>query len=464
MNLRIEIKRLRRELNRLDVRAGSIDPEWLERETRWLATARVDQLLPPDHPRTWLLLGGRGSGKTTAAAQATATLVRTGRATRVAVVARTADDLRNISMVALQDAVGPGLTYFPSNHHKLVFPNGVIGHGFSATKPDGFRGFEFDLAWVDEAAAFRDADWFDQLTFALRRPGARLIVSTSPRPTKFIRELLGAPSTVVTPSRTGDNAANLDVATLASFAKYEGTRLGRQEVDGEVLDDLDGGLWDSTSIDGSRVTLAPEIVRTIVALDPSVGVGPNSDEVGIVVVGQGVDGQGYVRADLSGRMAPSSWLPLVARAARTWHAELVVVESNVGGDLIRVELQRIDQNLPVRSVHSTQSKLHRAKPIATLYELGRVHHVGRFEQLEEQLVTADLERGTGPDDRLDALVLGLTELKLGASPIDVPGIIDWQSGIWRCQCGHGYIWDPDRPCPNRCGRRAPATYPEPRGG
>jgi len=297
MNIRSEIARVRRQLAR-EARPRSSDVE-MRLGAAWLATARPDQLLPPGNWRTWLNLGGRGSGKTTASAHATAATARDGRARRIAIIARTADDLRNISIAALQVAVGPGLRYYPSNHHKLIFPGGAIGFGFSATRPDSLRGHQFDLAWADEAAAFPDPDLFNQLDLALRAPGARLVVSTTPRPTKFIRDLVADPSTVITRSRTQDNAAYLDPAALAAYAKYEGTRLGRQELDGEVLDDLNGGLWLPEWIEANRVAQAPELVRTVVAIDPSVGTKRSSDEVGILVVGKGA-----VRGPVDGRDQP----------------------------------------------------------------------------------------------------------------------------------------------------------------
>ena len=321
------------------------------------------------------------------------------------------------------------------------------------------------MVWFDELAAFPNPEkTYDQFQFALRAPGARQIITTTPRPLPFFRTILANPTTHTTTGRTIDNAANLDPGSLASYEQYAGTRLARQELLGELLDDLEGGLWELAWIEDHRVTSAPECVRTVVAIDPAVGTKRSSDEVGIIVVRKGANGDEFVIADLSGRMGPKQWVPLAAHAARTWGADLIVAESNNGGELIREELHRIDPNLAVRLVHSGASKLARAKPIAMWYELGRAHHVGRFEQLEDQLLTADLERGSGPDDRLDALVLGLAELKLGPSPIDEPGIIDWQSGIWLCPCGHRYTFDPDRPCPNKCGRRAPATYPQPGGG
>ena len=432
--------------------------------TEWLALARPNQLPPAEWTRTWLIVTGRGWGKTRTAAEAVASLVREGRAHRIAIVARTAGDIRNVAIPALQDAFGPGLAYHPSNRHRFAFPNGAYGFGFSAAKPDAIRGYQFDLIWFDELAAYPDLAIYDQAQLALRAPGARQIITTTPRPLQLLRELRDNPTTVVTTGSTRDNAANLDQGSLASYHQYAGTRIGRQELDGELLDDLDGGLWLPAWFEATRVSTPPELARTVVAIDPAFGKASGSDETGVVVAAKGVDDHGYVLVDASGRMGPDEWAPLVVGLARTWHADEIVAEVNNGGDLIRMAIMRIDPRLAYRPIQSIASKRDRAQPIAARYQLAQIHHVGYHVQLEEQLCTADLDHGSGPDDRLDALVLGLTELKLGASPLDQPGMIDWEYGIWQCQCGHRYTWDADRPCPNRCGRRAPATYPPPGGG
>jgi phage terminase large subunit-like protein len=460
VNLRAEIARLRRDLARMGVGSGQLSEA--ERAADWDAKARPEQRLPSDPWGTLLLLGGRGSGKTTAAAEGTAALARDGRARRIAVIAQTAAALRNVSIAALQEAVGPALRYYPSNHHKLVFPSGAIGFGFSATKPDSLRGHQFDLAWADEAAAYPDPGLFDQLAFALRAPGARLIISTTPRPSKFIRDLLADPSVVVTRSRTWDNAAYLDPRKLASYAKYEGTRLGLQELEGEVLDDPSGGLWEPAWIDRFRVTEAPALIRLVVAIDPALGGGRASDETGIIVVGKSAHAHGYVLADLSGRMSPDRMARVAVGAYREFGAEQLVAEENLLGGFLRSTIESVDPTLSYRGVRASQSKLLRAAPIAALYEQGRVHHVGTWLELEDQLCTARLDSGSGHDDRLDALVWALTDLNLTGSPLDVPGAIAHGSGIWNCPspCKHPYSWGPGRPCP-KCGRPAPMTYDHP---
>jgi phage terminase large subunit-like protein len=457
MNLRTQIAQARRQLaSQARTLSRSLD---VGRAAAWLATARPEQLLPPGPWRTWFIRAGRGWGKTVTGAQAVATLVRAGLARRIAIVARTEDDLRNVAIAALQDAYGPGLHYYPATH-RLVFANGAIGFGFSAGQPDGPRGYEFDLVWFDELAAFPNPEIYDQFQFALRMPGARQIITTTPRPTPLIRAILADPTTHETTGRTSDNAVNLDRGSLVSYGQYEGTRLGRQELEGELLDELDGGLWKASWIDGNRVMAPPELVRTVVAIDPAVGTGRGSHEVGIVVAAKGIDGHAFVLADLSGRMGPDEWARRAAHAARFWGADALVAEPNNGGDLIRTVIEGVDSTLRYKAIRSSASKVRRAEPIAGWYELGRVHHVDRFDLLEDQLVTANLEHDEGPNDRLDALVLALTELELGASAVDEPGVIPWQYGVWPCVCGHPFYWKPNRPCP-KCGTPAAATYDAP---
>jgi phage terminase large subunit-like protein len=430
--------------------------------TTWSSLARPEQLPPPGEWRTWLILTGRGWGKTRTGAETIAAWVRDGRARRIAIVGRTADDVRGLSIAALQAAVGPELRYVPSQHHRLMWPNGAQAYGFSAEEPDSLRGYEFDAAWSDELAAWTDPDTWDQLQFGLRAPGARQIVTTTPRPVRVVRELLADPSTIVTRGRTIDNAANLDPATIrVLMSRYGGTRLGRQELDAEVLDDVEGALWTRDRIDALRVAAAPDLVRIVVAIDPAVTSTEDSDETGIVVAGKGVDGQGYVLADISGRMSPDGWARRAVDAYRLWQADRIVAEVNNGGDLVEATIRTIDPAVPYTSLHASRGKHVRAEPIAALYEQGRVHHVGSFQALEDQLCIALPEGGTGPDDRLDALVWALTELDIAGSGWDVPGAMDFAYGVWRCRCGRGFSWAPRRPCPF-CRTRAAEEYDAPR--
>jgi phage terminase large subunit-like protein len=427
----------------------------------WPEIARPEQLPPGGDWRTWMLLAGRGYGKTRAGAEAINLWAGAGLARRIAVVAQTMADVHDISMATLRSAAGPDAKYTESRHFRLRWPNGAEALGFSAEDPDSLRGYEFDTAWCDELAAWRYPEAYDQLQFGLRAPGARQIVTTTPRPVRLVRELLADPSTIVTRGRTLDNAANLDPATLRFYlARYGGTRLGRQEIDGELLDDVPGALWTRDRIDELRVASAPDLVRIVVAVDPAISSGEDADETGIVVAAKGIDGQGYLLADLSCRASPDSWARRAVEGLRSWGADRIVAEVNQGGDLVESMIRTIDPAAPYRGVHASHGKRTRAEPVSALYEQGRIHHVGAFGALEDQLCAALPDGGSGPDDRLDALVWAFTELGLTGSSLDVPGIIPWQYGVWLCRCGHGYIWAPARPCP-RCGTPAPETYDEP---
>jgi phage terminase large subunit-like protein len=211
------------------------------------------------------------------------------------------------------------------------------------------------------------------------------------------------------------------------------------------------------------VSVAPDLVSVVVALDPAISSAEGADETGIIVVGKGVDGKGYVLADLSCRTTPDGWARRAVDALRFWNADRIVAEANQGGDLVEATIRTVCPESPYRAVHATKGKRLRAEPIAALYEQGKVHHVGAFGPLEDQLCSALPDGGTGPDDRLDALVWALTDLDLAGSELDIPRTVNWASGVWMCVCGHGYSWEPDRRCPF-CGRRGPTTYPRPLDG
>ncbi len=364
-------------------------------------------------------------------------------------------------MRVLRAAAGPAVQYTESRHYQLRWANGAEAWGFSAEDPDSLRGYEFDAAWCDELAAWRYPATYDQLQFCLRTGSARQIITTTPRPTPLIRALLADPTTVVTRGRTQENAANLDSGTLRYYrSRYEGTRLGRQELDAELLDDVPGALWSRDALERLRVSSAPELVRIVVAIDPAVSSGDDADETGLVVAGTGIDGQGYLLADLSGRYSPDGWARRAVEAYRSWQADRIVGEANQGGDLVEATLRTVDPGVAYLAVHASRGKRTRAEPVAALYEQGRVHHVGAFPALEDQLCAALPKGGAGPDDRLDALVWAFTELGLAGSELDIPGMIDWIYQVWACRCGRGFCWAPGRRCPY-CGTPGPDTYDGP---
>ena len=245
-----------------------------------------------------------------------------------------------------------------------------------------------------------------------------MVIATTPRPTKIIRDLMASPDTVVTRGRTRDNVANLAPGVVAELERrYAGSRLGRQELDGEVLDDSAGALFRWAWIDTARVAKAPDLRRVVVAVDPATTSHDESDETGIVVAGIGYDGRGYVLADESGRYRPEEWARRVASAYTTHRADAVIAESNQGGEMVGAVLRACGSAaLPVRIVHAKRGKATRAEPVAVLYEQGRVSHVGSLARLEDQLTTWDPATASGSPDRLDALVYAVTELMGGVEP------------------------------------------------
>jgi predicted phage terminase large subunit-like protein len=392
-------------------------------ENSWPAVARPNQLPPPgDWWQIWLLLAGRGFGKTRTLAEWVCDQAASGQASRIALVAATAADARDVLVEGESGilAVAPPWCrpiYEPSKR-RLTWPNGVIATTFSAEEPDRLRGPQHDAAVCDELASWSHPETWDMLQFGLRlgrKP--RCLIATTPRPTKLLRELLAREGhdVVVTRGSSYDNKANLAPPFFAQIVKkYEGTRLGRQELNAELLEDTPGALWSQGLIDGTRISAAPELTRIVVAIDPAATSGEDADETGVVVVGQDKDGQGYVLADCSGRYTPIEWARIAISAYRTHHADRIVAERNNGGDMVEATLRMVDQNVPVTTVWASRGKVTRAEPISALYEQGRMHHVGTFPQLEDQMTnfTSDFDReaaGYSPD-RLDAMVWAATEL------------------------------------------------------
>jgi predicted phage terminase large subunit-like protein len=303
---------------------------------------------------------------------------------------------------------------------------------YSADEPDRLRGPQHDAAWIDELAAWKyDQQCWDMLMLGLRvGRHPRCVITTTPRPTRLIKSLLAREGQDVVVSRgsTFDNAANLAPTFLSAIlSRYEGTRLGRQELYAELLEDTPGALWQLSWIDRDRASVAPELARIVVAIDPAVSTSEGSDETGIIVAGIGHDQHAYVLDDLSGRYRPDEW---AARAIEAYHrhkADRIVAEINQGGEMVRQTLTVQDPKISYRPVHASRGKVVRAEPVAALYEQKRVHHVGAFPQLEDQLTsfTSDFDRGRGGSpDRLDALVWALTELMLsGVSGVHAMPIV-----------------------------------------
>jgi len=393
----------------------------------WPVWARPEQLPPAGAWRVWLILAGRGWGKSRTGAEWVRAQVKAGRCGRLALVARTAADVRDVivegeSGILAISPKGERPTWEPSRR-RLTWPNGAQATTYSAEEPDQLRGPQHDGAWTDELAAWRYPDAWDQLRFGLRLGSdPRVVVTTTPRPTKIIRDLIAATDTVVTRGRTRDNAANLAPGVVAELERrYAGSRLGRQELDGEVLDDSAGALFRWSWVDAARVAKAPDLRRVVVAVDPATTSHDESDETGIVVAGIGYDGRGYVLADESGRYRPEEWARRVASAYAMHRADAVIAEGNQGGEMVASVLRSAGgAGMPVRIVHAKRGKATRAEPVAVLYEQGRVSHVGSLARLEDQLTTWDPATGRDSPDRLDALVYAVTELMGSASTTATP--------------------------------------------
>ncbi len=392
-------------------------------EFLWPFWAREKQLAPKGSWRTWLICAGRAFGKTRSGAEWIREEVEAGRCGRVALVGATAADARDVivegeSGLLAVSPPGNRPVYEPSKR-RLTWPNGAIATTYSADEPDRLRGPQHDGGWADELAAWRYPEAWDQLQFGLRLgDNPRLVVTTTPRPTPIVRALIASPTTHVTRGSTYENRANLpDVFFEKIIARYEGTRLGRQELLAEILDDNPGAIFQQSDIERGRVRHHPLLVRIVVAIDPAISSTETSDETGIVVVGLGVDLHAYVLADLSGKYTPAEWAKKAIHAFRSMQADRIIAEVNQGGDLVKANLCTVDPRVPYKAVRASRGKRTRAEPIAALYEQGRVHHVGVFAALEDQMVAWDpVTTPYESPDRMDALVWGITELLLEAQP------------------------------------------------
>ena len=400
-------------------------------------TRRPDQMPPPGDWFIWQVLAGRGMGKTFLASEWVKDRVNAG-AKHIALIGATVADVRDTMVL------GPAgiLEAFPK-HQKprytpsgrlLQFHTGAIAHTYSADAPRQLRGPEHDTVWADELAAWRgDMSAWDMALMGLRSTKfpPRALITTTPRPLPLIKALMKDPGCVTTRGRTMDNAANLDPKFLAyMLAKYQGTRLGRQELEAEILDDNPGALFKRAQIDDLRVSKFPPLARIVVAIDPAVTSNPDSDETGIMVLGLGkVDKHGYLLDDKSGVMTVSTWAHVAVTAYHQQRADRIVAEVNNGGDLVELNIRTVDPRVAYRAVHASRGKVTRAEPIGALVEQGKIHHVGSFPELEDQLCDWDPTAGKDSPDRYDAYVWGFTDLMLAnTEPLKGPSYIPHQWG------------------------------------
>lgn len=391
------------------------------RPPEWAEIARPEQLPPAGQWLTWAFIAGRGAGKTRSAAEWINGQAQANPGWRIALVGRTPADVRDVMIEGESGILAVARENTPvyqSTKRRLTWPNGSMAWAYSAEVPAQLRGPQHHCAWCDEPAAWTDARKGDTLDTAWNNLmlGLRLgrdprcVATTTPKPVALIRTILGRRSTAVTRGSTYDNLANLAPSFREEvLAAYEGTRIGRQELLGEVLEDVEGALWTVALIDADRVRAAPDMSRIVVAVDPSGGSGPDNDEQGIVVAGLGVDGDVYILADRSCRLSPHGWASRAVGAYREFEADRIVAEVNYGGAMVESTIGQVSASVPVKVITASRGKVQRAEPVSAAYEKHRVHHVGALAQLEDQMTTWTPQDGTSPD-RLDALVWAVTEL------------------------------------------------------
>jgi len=399
----------------------------------WCVNARHDQLAPVlakggKSWHTWLVLGGRGSGKTRAGAEWIRAQVvgepplADRRSHRIALVGDTIAQVRSVMV----EGVSGLLSVHPIDKrpklevskNQLVWSNGTVAQMFAADDPDSLRGPQFDAAWCDELCKWRLPDYaWDTLQFALRLgKWPQCVITTTPRAIPLLKKIMEDHATATTRSRTADNIAFLAPSFLAEMQRrYGDTPLGQQELEGEIVEERMTGLWRRAWFAQNRLLARPDLVRIVVAVDPPVTSTAGSDSCGIVVAGLGADRRGYVIGDrtIQGR-DPATWAKAAVAAYHDYEADTIVVETNQGGDLLVQTFRGIDARVPVKKVHASRGKYVRAEPVSALYNEGRVAHVGEFPELERQMCdfAADgLSHGKSPD-RLDALVWAITELML----------------------------------------------------
>ena len=384
----------------------------------WSFWARPEQIAPDGDWTGWLVLAGRGFGKTRTGAEWVSDCVLHRGYRRVGLIAETSADGRDVLVEGPVGLLSVGQikdrpVYEPSKR-RLTWPNGAVATLYDGREPDQLRGPQHDLLWFDELAKFRyPQEVFDQGMFGLRlgdKP--RWLATTTPRPIPLIRAMLRDETVTVTRGKTRDNLQNLAPAFQKQIiAKYEGTRLGRQELDAEILDDAPGALWSRRNIDDYRERTAPPLKRIVVGVDPAVTSHEGSDECGIVVAGLAENGHAYVLDDVSGILSPEQLARRVALTFNMWRADTVVAEVNQGGDMVKAILRAAAPHMPIKTVHASRGKFIRAEPVAALYEQGRVHHAGAFAELEDQMCVFTPDRpGEKSPDRVDALVWALTDL------------------------------------------------------
>ncbi|MEN6358348.1 MAG: terminase family protein [Armatimonadota bacterium] len=385
----------------------------------WAFWARPAQLPPPGDWFCWLIMAGRGFGKTRTGAEWVIARMKSGRFGHAALIGETAADVRDVMIEAGESSIlkiSPPwfMPVYEPSKRRLTWPNGAIAIAYSGEDPDQLRGPQHDTAWTDEPAKWKYADeTWSNMEFGLRLgPQPQACATTTPRPTKLIRDLVQDPQTVVTSGSTYDNYANLSPNFIQRVVKrYEGTRLGLQELHAKLLTDVPGALWKRSMIDALRVRSAPSLIRVVVGVDPAVSdsTAEDADEAGILIVGLAENGHAYVLEDKSLQGGPLEWASAAIAGYWEHQADRIAAEVNNGGEMVILTIKSVDQNVATKKLWASRGKYTRAEPIAAFYEQGFVHHVGAFAELEDELCNWVPTSGKSPN-RLDALVWALTEL------------------------------------------------------
>jgi phage terminase large subunit-like protein len=402
---------------------------------QWDFHGRPAQHPPPGNWLTWLILAGRGFGKTRTGAEwvrrqvCGATPFAPGRYRNIAVIAETAKDARDVmiegpSGILACHPLDFRPDYEPSKS-RITWKNGAVATVYNATEPDQLRGPEHDLAWGDELCKWAYArETYDQMMFGLRQGNPpRCLITTTPRPIPLLKEIVADEATEITKGVTLDNADNLAPSFIRQIQrKYEGTRLGRQELNAEILDDIPGALWTRPILDDCRIKpeKMPEMSRVVVGVDPSGTSGEDDDgaDIGIIVAGRGIDGRGYVIADFTCKLSPDGWARRAITAYHRHEADRIVAETNYGGAMVKAVIKSADASVPYKEVKASRGKVARAEPIAAMFEQGRIHLVGGFPELEDEMVlmTPNGYVGELSPNRVDAMVWALSEVMLAHVP------------------------------------------------
>lgn len=420
---------------RLEVLSG-FDADVLSQLTHnWDFWGRPKQqepgLLPSGRPYfCWMLLAGRGFGKTATGAQWVKRRVLAARERkqpiRIALIAETAADARDVMIEGDSGIIAESdpdfMPIYQSSKRKVTWPDGSVAHTFSGEEPGQLRGPQFHYAWVDELAKYLyPDDTWDNLEFGLRLGDTpQVCVTTTPRPIPIVVAIHDDPMNVVTVGSSYENIGNLAPSYINRvLKKYEGTRLGEQELHAKILRDVPGALWTMDMLTECRIPLGElpsSIVRTTISVDPAVSTSEKANETGIIVISRAENGHAFVRKDASGEFTASEWAKVAIRQYRNFEASRMVGEANNGGDLVESNVKAHDKSIHFRKVWAVKSKGQRAEPIAALYEQGKIHHVGQFPDLESQmmLITREEYFGAGSPDRLDALVWGASDVMFGA--------------------------------------------------